>query len=109
MSEVIYNVTVNVSEEIHQEWLSWIKEIHIPEVLKTGQFSKATFLRVHALEKGGITYAIQYLAPSMEHYERYLKDYAPKLQAKTQDAYSDQVHSFRTMLEVLDTFEKPAK
>ena len=34
----IYNVTVNVSDDVHIEWLKWMKETHIPDVMKTGCF-----------------------------------------------------------------------
>ena len=29
----IYNVTVNIDESIAQEWLTWMQESHIPEML----------------------------------------------------------------------------
>ena len=33
---IIYNVTVSlVDQNIHQDWLKWMKEIHIPEVMDT--------------------------------------------------------------------------
>jgi hypothetical protein len=38
MSEVLYNVTVNVSDEVLSEWLQWMESTHIPEVLATGFF-----------------------------------------------------------------------
>ena len=33
----IYNVTTNIDESVHDEWLHWMKEIHIPDVLATGK------------------------------------------------------------------------
>lgn len=105
MTDVIYNVTVNVSEEIHDEWIDWMRQVHIPEVLTCGLFKKALFMRVHAFEQGGFTYAIQYTASSMVDYERYLRDFAPKFRAQTEALYGDQVHAFRTMLEVLESFD----
>ncbi len=104
MSEVVYNVTVNVSDEILEEWLQWMESSHIPEMLATGFFNKALLVRVHAFEQGGKTYAVQYTAPSMESYERYLKETAPQMQAKTELVFGDQVHSFRTLLEVVSKF-----
>jgi hypothetical protein len=109
MTDVIYNVTVNVSEEIHDEWLSWMRQSHIPEVLACGLFKRALLMRVHAFEQGGLTYAAQYTAGSMADYERYLKDFAPKLRAQTEALYGDQVHAFRTMLEVLESFDVSAQ
>ncbi|MEO8448027.1 MAG: DUF4286 family protein, partial [bacterium] len=27
---ILYNVTVNVDDSVHDEWLEWMKTIHIP-------------------------------------------------------------------------------
>ena len=35
---IIYNVTVSIDQSIHEDWLQWMKEIHIPEVMETGFF-----------------------------------------------------------------------
>jgi hypothetical protein len=105
MADILYNVTVNVSEEVHLEWLEWMKQVHIPEVLKSGLFSGATLVRVHAFEQGGITYAVQYVCPSMEQLERYQRDFSPGLREKTEKAFGDHVHAFRTTLEVLARFK----
>jgi hypothetical protein len=105
MTEVLYNVTVNVSDEVHDEWLAWMRNVHIPEVLSTGLFTSAKLLRVHAFEQGGKTYATQYTARSMEDYEVYLKDHAPGLRGKAQAAFGDHVHAFRTLLEVLNSYD----
>lgn len=106
MSEVLYNVTVNVSDEVLTEWLQWMESTHIPEVLGTGFFHTAKLMRVHAFEQGGKTYAIQYTAPSMESYESYLKEASPQLQSKTELAFGDQVHAFRTLLEVVSVHHR---
>ena len=42
---IIYNVTINVDDSVHDEWLTWIKE-HIPQVLATGKFSGAKLTKV---------------------------------------------------------------
>ena len=35
----IYNVSVSVDDEIQSDWLSWMSEEHIPEVMDTGYFT----------------------------------------------------------------------
>ena len=35
----IYNVTVSIEKSLADEWLTWMKTIHIPEVLATGYFN----------------------------------------------------------------------
>ncbi|MDP4855379.1 MAG: DUF4286 family protein, partial [Schleiferiaceae bacterium] len=36
-----YNVTVNVDDSIHAEWLHWMRSIHLPVVLATVMFLDA--------------------------------------------------------------------
>ncbi len=63
----IYNVTINVDESIHDSWMTWMQDIHIPEVLATGKFTKALMSEVLVKEDlGGITYSIQYTCASKE-------------------------------------------
>jgi hypothetical protein len=105
MTGVIYNVTVNVSDEAKERWLAWVQQSHLPEILKSGFFTKALLAKVNALDYGGTTYAIQYFAPSHDHYQRYLQELAPRIYETTQQLFADQLHSFQTLLEVVNTFE----
>lgn len=41
----IYNVTINIDNAVHDEWLTWM-ETHIIEVLNTGKFISAKFTQV---------------------------------------------------------------
>ena len=62
---LIYNVTTKLHHAIHQAWLSWMKETHIPEVLATGCFEKFQLARIlETDEEEGPTYAVQYYAAS---------------------------------------------
>ena len=57
----IYNVTINIEESVHNQWLRWMKETHIPDVLATGKFFNAKMCKVLVEEEmGGVTYSIQY-------------------------------------------------
>ena len=37
---VIYNVTIKIDWSIHEHWLRWVREVHIPDVLATEMFYK---------------------------------------------------------------------
>lgn len=98
---IIYNVTLSVDVDVHEEWLRWMKNTHIPDVMATGLFLNSRLVRVLAEEEGGVTYAVQYTAADMATYERYRNEHAPRLQAETQRLYGGRFHAFRTLLEVL--------
>lgn len=57
---IIYNETLSIDDSIHDEWLVWIKE-HIPQVLATGKFEKATLTKVlvdEEMEEPNLFYSI---------------------------------------------------
>lgn len=100
----IYNVTSNIEEAIHEQWLTWIKE-HIPQVLSTGKFKSATLTRVLVEEEmGGVTYSVQYRATSREALDDYFRDHAPALRNDAIRRFGDKVLSFRTELQIVDEY-----
>ena len=53
---------------------------HIPAVLNTGHFRDFKLCRVEGDEQGGLTFAVQYTAHSVEAFNTYQKECAPALQ-----------------------------
>ena len=98
---ILYNVTVSIDESVHDEWLTWMKEVHIPEVMETGCFTESKICRILAEEEGGKAYSFQYLAPDMETYEKYQSEFAPALQVDHTKKYGGKFAAFRTLLEVV--------
>ena len=96
----IYNVTVTLEESIHDEWLSWMRETHIPDVMYTGLFVENTICKLITEEKE-TTYAIQYTFRTMDDLTRYQKEHAPRLQKEHKDKFKDKFAAFRTILEIL--------
>lgn len=100
---IIYNVTVNIDHSVHDEWLKWMKEIHIPDVMKTGMFTENRMLKVLADEdSGGVTYSIQYTCRNLDDYKKYETFFAPPLRAIYNKKYKNKFVAFRTLLETVD-------
>jgi hypothetical protein len=98
----IYNVTINIDESKHEEWLNWMKEIHIPSMLATGKFTQAKMSRVLINEEmGGITYSVQYTTDSLETLEKYYKEDAQQLRDEGLKLFKDKFVAFRTELKVI--------
>ncbi len=101
---IIYNVTVNVDDSIHDEWLKWIKE-HIPQVLATGKFAGAKLTKVLVEEEmGGTTYSIQYKAHSRKALDAYYAEDAEELRSDGLNRFKGKSLAFRTELEVIDEY-----
>jgi hypothetical protein len=102
---IIYNVTVNIDDSVHDEWLEWIKSEHIPKVLGTGKFEKATFSQVLIEEEmGGQTYSIQYRSYSREALDAYYKEDADRLRQEGLKKFADKMLAFRTELQIVDEY-----
>ncbi len=99
----VYNVTCHVEENILDDWLQWMKEEHLPEVMATGKFLSYRMLKVDPLDGNdtGHSFAIQYTATSREKYLLYVAEDGPGLKAKTVARYGDFVMAFRTTMELI--------
>ncbi len=101
----IYNVTTNIDESMHDSWLKWMQEKHIPDMLATGKFSKALMSKVLVNEEmGGVTYATQYTCTSREILEQYYSEDAPKLRAEAIEKFGNKFGAFRTEMEIIKEF-----
>lgn len=99
---IIYNVTINVEESVHNEWLQWMQQKHIPDMLATQKFSEAKMCKVLVEEDmGGITYSIQYRAKDRSTLEAYYSDDAPKMRSEGLAKFADKFVAFRTELEIV--------
>lgn len=100
---LIYNVTIKVQDSIKEEWLIWLQEEHIPELIKTGCFTEATVLQLLEVDDSeGPTFAIQYQCISKALYNRYIENFADSLRQKSFDKWGDQFIAFRTLMKVVN-------
>lgn len=98
----IYNVTLNIDESIHEQWLDWMKNKHIKEVLATKKFTSARLVKVLVEEQmGGLTYSVQYFAPSKTHLDEYYEQHADLLRQEGLKLFGDKMLAFRTELEII--------
>lgn len=82
---VMYAVTVKIDPAIAEEWIGWMRAVHIPDVLATGCFQRCT-IQAEPVTGDRAGYVLEYLAHSAQSLERYQQDHAPRLQ---------QIHSAR--------------
>ena len=98
---IIYNVTVNIEDSVHDEWLDWMKRQHIPAVMGTGYFLENKICKVLVEEESGSTYSIQYTCANMKDLQEYQEKKAPQLQREHAEKYKEKFVAFRTLLEVV--------
>lgn len=100
---IIYNVTIKVADTIAADWLAWLQQEHIPDVIATGCFTHATVL--HLLEVDdteGPTYAVQYFAESRALYNLYIEKHAAAMREKGYVKWGNQFIAFRSVMQVVN-------
>jgi hypothetical protein len=95
----IYNVTVSIDKDCEHEWLCWMKEEHIPEVIATGCFVHNKILKVITEVDSGSTYSIQYFYENENDIIVYREQFASDLQQKHTLKFKDKYVAFRTLLQ----------
>jgi hypothetical protein len=98
----IYNVTIKVDLSIADRWLTWLLNIHIPEIIATGCFHGYRVVRLLEIDDSeGPTYAVQYEAASKADYNRYITMHADGLRKKSIDEWGNRFIAFRSVMEVV--------
>ena len=99
---IIYNVTIQVNNTIADDWLTWLKEVHIPEVMESHCFTHYKIVRLLEIDDSeGPTYAVQYYAESKADYNRYIELYATAFRQLGINKWGDNFVAFRSVLEVV--------
>ena len=99
----IYNVTIKIAHDIHEDWLQWLKAEHIPEVVQTGCFTNALKLRLMEVDdSNGTTYAVQYFASSKGLYNNYIENHAGEMRQKSFEKWGDNFIAFRSVMQVVN-------
>jgi hypothetical protein len=97
----IYNITFNVETQIEAEWLKWMKNEHILDILGTKKFTEHRILRLvnEHPDASGTTYAVQFTAINITDVQQYLANKGAVLQNELMAKFGQKVLSFTTLLE----------
>jgi hypothetical protein len=97
---LLYNVTVGVDKDIEEEWLEYMREKHIKDILNTGLFVESRMYKVLHDDGGDtISYSVQYFARSIEDVRRYLEVFAPALVEEHRQKFKNRHVTFMTLLD----------
>ncbi len=100
---IVYNVTIKVQQQIANEWLQWLKNIHILEVMQSECFTSYKILQLLEVDEAeGPTFAIQYFAESKASYNRYIEKFATILREKSFERWGNKFIAFRTIMQCVE-------
>jgi uncharacterized protein DUF4286 len=102
--EVVYSVTLQVNEDAVSEWLGWMLESHIPEVMATGCFEAYEIRRqLEPSVPARSSFEVRYLCASMEDYRRYQSRHAAGLQAAHTARFGGRFEASRKVFGSMET------
>ena len=98
----IYNVTSKINWPIHDAWIEWMSNEHIPAIMETQCFTHFQLLKLHEHDDSeGPTYITQYFAESKALYNRYIELFATKFRGEGIAKWGNNFITFSTLLEVV--------
>jgi hypothetical protein len=98
----IYNVTIKIDKTIRTEWLQWMTNEHLPEVLQTGMFMSYKLVELlEPVDEEGYTFSAQYHCVSLQSYEQYIKEFAPLLRERGFQLFGNKFIAFRSLLQTI--------
>jgi len=99
---IVFNTTMNVSHEKHDEFISWCTSELIPELMATGYFTSHTLYRLLNIdETDGPTYSMQFTCPSLEIYQEFQDNIDDDSRKKTEARWGNHVYYYRSIMEIV--------
>ena len=99
---LIYNTTYQVSDDVLQNVLIWIKECYIPQVLQLGYLSSPRLCRVLSHLDDGHSYSLQWEVESSAILHQWHLKQGSVLNEELIKIFKDKVVGFPTLLEVVE-------
>ena len=99
MPMIVYEVTALVEPDLAADYERFMRELHIPALMKTGLFESAV---IEQAAPG--KYRVRYAATTREDLDRYLTEYALNLRADFDDKFPSGVKVTREEWTVLEQF-----
>ncbi len=99
---ILFNITIILDDEIHNEWLHWMKTRQIPDVMNTGCFVSNRLLNVLDSPNEGVTYCVQYISDSLENLNEFKQKHEHMIQANMPEQFNNKLVLFPTVMEFID-------
>jgi hypothetical protein len=104
---IIYRVKVAVDPDVAEDWQTWMREHHVPDVIRTGFFDSAEMFQVQEsqTQKGDrLNFVFDYRTSSEARLKQYAEQAAPALQKDHTDRYQGKFSASREVLNHLASF-----
>ena len=97
---LIYNTTFQVDDDVHDNFMIWIKESYIPEVQKHGALKAPRICRILSHREEGSAYSLQWEVESSGLLHRWHLEQGVRLNDELVKIFKDKVIGFPTLMAV---------
>ena len=98
---LLFNVTVIVEEASATEWLNWMKDTHIPQLMETESFVSYRLLKIVDSPNEGVSYCVQFVAENQEKHQNYLDLHEQQFIGDMYAKYPNKLVTFSTLMDYL--------
>lgn len=103
---MMYTVGIQVRRERAEEWEGWMRQRHIPNVMRTGCFAHAYLTRDESSDTSErLGYRTLYLATDEESFATYQSDHAALLQQEHLELFAGDFEAKRETFNVIARFD----
>jgi hypothetical protein len=100
----VYNLSLKVDAEIVPEWIIWMREEYIPEVMATGLFDHHKFFKLLEADEdpSASTFVLQYFTDSNEKYTKFINHHSFLSSQKFSQKWKDRLLMFSTLMQTVN-------
>ena len=99
---LIYNTTFHTEDNVHDNFLIWLRESYIPEIEKYDVLRSPRLCRLLSHYDEGMAYSLQWEVEDSACLHRWHTDQGVKLDDELAKIFKDKVIGFSTLMEVIE-------
>lgn len=99
---LIYNTTFHAEDDVHDNFMIWLKESYIPEVEKYGVLRAPRLCRLLSHHDEGTAYSLQWEVEDSACLHRWHLDQGKKFNDELIKLFNDRVIGFPTLMEIVE-------
>ncbi|MDD4489758.1 MAG: DUF4286 family protein [Paludibacter sp.] len=99
---LIYNITFLVSDPVADQWLKWIHDTHIPDMVASGYFTEPQLAKVlNDQGQDGTSYSVQYHVADRQELDAWRRKFGSTMKRNCASLFGEDVLLFTTVLELI--------
>lgn len=98
---LLYNTTYHVEEEVEKNFLIWLNEVYIEEVLQSGKLKSPRLCRVLSHHDTGSCYSLQWEVEDSTVLHHWHLSQGVKLNGQLLQIFKDKVVGIPTLMEIV--------